>query len=145
MLPKPPSADTTPQTPTIGPGPLRGAGPMTGVPAGEALRRADAAERQARYLLHAEICKVLTDPKRLRLLDALRRAARTVGELAAEVRLSVPNTSQHLAVLRHAELVETRRVGTTIQYRLSEPELMEACDVVDRIVRRRLGQPGEAA
>lgn len=110
---------------------------------------ADAPDRQVgaeadlhlavRYRLHAEICKVLTDPKRLRLLDGLRDRARTVGELASAAALSVPNTSQHLAVLRHAGLVETRRAGTSIHYRLTEPELLEACDAIDRIVRRRMG------
>lgn len=94
--------------------------------------------RRVRYQLHAEICKVLTDPKRLMLIDGLRRGARSVGQLAEEAGLSLANTSQHLAVLRHAGLVDTRRAGTSIHYRLSEPELVEACDVIERIVRRRL-------
>lgn len=105
----------------------------------------DHAPDTLRYHMHAEICKVLTDPKRLRLLDVLRHGDRTVGELAGECALSVPNTSQHLAVLRHAGLVQTRRAGTSIHYRLSEPDLMRACDAVDRIVRRRLGAAGAAA
>lgn len=100
---------------------------------------------EARYRLHAEICKVLTDPKRLRLLDALRGGPRSVGELAAGAGASVPNTSQHLAVLRHAGLVETTRAGSFVHYRLSEPDLMAACDAVDRIVRRRLRIPVEVA
>ncbi len=97
--------------------------------------------RQARYRAHAEICKVLTDPKRLMLIDVLRRGARSVGALAEEAGVSVANTSQHLAVLRHAGLVDTRRVGTSIHYRLSEIELVEACDLIERIVQRRLA-PG---
>lgn len=111
------------------------------VPAAPAARRVTAAEeRQARYRVHAEICRVLTDPKRLMLIDLLRRGARSVGVLADECELSLANTSQHLAVLRHAGLVDTRRVGTTIHYRLSEPELVQACDLIGRIVARRLGQ-----
>lgn len=102
-------------------------------------------QADARYRLHAEICKVLTDPKRLRLLDALRAGPRSVGELAAAAGMSVPNASQHLAVLRHAGLVETARVGTFVHYRLCETDLMAACDAVDRIVRRRLGIPAEVA
>lgn len=94
-----------------------------------------------RYRLHAEICKVLTDPKRLMLIDALRAGERSVGELASSVGLSIANASQHLAVLRHAGLADTRRVGTSIQYRLSEPEFVAAWDIIDRIVRRRLGLP----
>jgi len=119
---------------------------MTTVTSNDALTAAEAADRrQARYRLHAEICKVLTDPKRLMLIDGLRRGARSVGQLAKEAGLSVANTSQHLAVLRHAGLVDTRRAGTSIHYRLREPELIAACDVIERIVQRRLsGSPDEA-
>lgn len=52
------------------------------------------------------------------------------------------NTSQHLAVLRHTGLVDTQRAGTTIHYRLSEPELVAACDIINRIVEHRLGRAG---
>lgn len=101
----------------------------------------DDVSRQERYRLHAEICKVLTDPKRLMLIDALRPGEQSVGELSDAVGLSLANTSQHLAVLRHAGLVETRRAGTSIHYRLSEPDLVAACDIIERIVRRRLDPP----
>lgn len=97
----------------------------------------DEAARSERYRLRAEICKVLTDPKRLMLIDALRPGERSVGELADAVGLSLANTSQHLAVLRHAGLVDTRRAGTSIHYRLSGTELIEACDVIERLVSRR--------
>jgi DNA-binding transcriptional ArsR family regulator len=92
-----------------------------------------------RARLHAEICKVLTDPKRLLLLRALRGADRTVGELAAEIGSSLPNASQHLAVLRSAGLVDGRREGASVRYRLSEPAIIDACDIVEGIVDRRLG------
>jgi ArsR family transcriptional regulator len=81
---------------------------------------------------------VLTDPKRLVLLDVLRDGERSVGDLAEELGCSLANASQHLAVLRSAGLVDTRRAGTTILYTLAEPELVEACDVIHRIVGRRL-------
>ena len=92
------------------------------------------------YRLHAEICKVLTDPKRLMLLDALRGDERSVGELADAIGVALPNASQHLAILRGAGLVEARRTGTTIRYRLAEPAIVEACDVIDRIVSRRISR-----
>ncbi len=119
---------------------------MTTITRSDARPPAEATEqRLARYRAHAEICKVLTDPKRLMLIDGLRRGARSVGQLAEEAGLSVANTSQHLAVLRHAGLVDTRRDGTSIHYRLSEPELIAACDIIERIVERRLGiAPDEA-
>lgn len=91
-----------------------------------------------RYRLHAEVCKVLTDPKRLMLLDALRPGDRSVGELAEAIGVSLPNASQHLAVLRSAGLVDGRRNGTTVIYRLAEPAIVEACDVIHAIVERRM-------
>jgi len=91
-----------------------------------------------RFRLHAEICKVLTDPKRLRLLHALRDGARTVGDLAAVLGIPLPNASQHLGVLRAAGLVDGRREGTSVRYRLAEPAILDACDIVGGIVDRRL-------
>lgn len=98
-----------------------------------------------RYRLHADICKVLTDPKRLMLLDALRGGDRSVGELAVGIGTTLPNASQHLAVLRGAGLVEGSRAGTTVRYRLAEPAIVEACDVIHAIVERRLAHRTGAA
>ena len=101
-------------------------------PSPKAPERDDAAFR-----LHADLCKVLTDPKRLLLIDALRHHEVCVGDLAAAVGMTLPNASQHLAVLRHAGLVGSRRDGTTVYYRLVEPRIAEACDIVHRIVADR--------
>jgi DNA-binding transcriptional ArsR family regulator len=97
-----------------------------------------------RYRLHAEICKVLTDPKRLLLLAALRDGDRAVGELAASIGSSLPNASQHLAVLRAAGLVDGRREGAAVRYHLAEPAILDACDIVGTIVDRRSARRGPA-
>lgn len=91
-----------------------------------------------RYRLHADLCKVLTDPKRLMILESLRHSDRSVGELAETIGVALPNASQHLAVMRNAGLVQSRRAGTTILYRLAEPTIVEACDIVHAIVVRRV-------
>jgi ArsR family transcriptional regulator len=90
------------------------------------------------YRMHADVCRVLTDPKRLMLLDCLRAGDRSVGDLAEAIGVSLPNASQHLAVLRTAGLVEGRRAGTTVVYRLAEPAIADACDIIHGIVARRL-------
>lgn len=82
----------------------------------------------------AELCRVLTDPKRLLILDALRDGERAVGELAEALGCTMPNASQHLAQLRSAGLVASRREGTTVLYRLAEPRILDACDLVGAIV-----------
>lgn len=91
-----------------------------------------------RYRVHAELCKVLTDPKRLMILDALRHEERSVSDIAEVIGVTLPNASQHLAVMRNAGLVEGRRAGTTVIYRLAEPTIVDACDIVQRIVARRV-------
>lgn len=96
------------------------------------------------YRLHAQICRVLTDPKRLMLLDALRDDELSVGQLADAIGTSLPNASQHLAVLRGAGLVEARRSGTTIRYRIGEPAIVHASDIVHDIVAGRLASVSRA-
>ena len=85
----------------------------------------------------AEICRALTDPKRLALHHQLRDSERTAGALAADLGCTLANASQHLAVLRHAGLVTSRRDGTSIHYRLAIPEILDACDTVTRLAEAR--------
>lgn len=101
----------------------------------------DQAERLESFTVHAELCRVLTDPKRLMILDALRRGDRSVTELASQLGCSMPNASQHLTVLRSAGLVAGERDGTTVRYHLTEPEIMTACDIVGAVATRLRSQP----
>ena len=71
------------------------------------------------YEQFARIGKALASPHRLELLDVLAQCERTVEAVAQETGMSVANASQHLQVLRAARLVETRREGTSIYYRLA--------------------------
>jgi ArsR family transcriptional regulator len=91
------------------------------------------------YERRARICQVLADPKRLRLIDALRDTERSVGQLAEMLGMRYPNLSQHLNVMRDAGLVTSRREGTTIYYRLAYPQITQACDIVRDVLRAQLG------
>jgi rhodanese-related sulfurtransferase len=71
------------------------------------------------YEQFARIGKALANPHRLELLELLMQCERTVEALAQEAGLSVANASQHLQVLRAACLVQTRREGVSIYYRLA--------------------------
>jgi ArsR family transcriptional regulator len=96
-------------------------------------------------ILQAEILKTLASPRRLELLHRLSEGPRSVGSLAAEVGLSQPNVSQHLAVLRAAGLVETERDGREIRYRLADPDVIVACGVMRSVLERRLRRLGRLA
>ena len=97
------------------------------------------------YERRARICQVLADPKRLRLIDALRDAERSVGQLAEALGATYPNVSQHLNVMRDAGLVTSRRDGTTIYYRLAYPQILQACDIVHDVLRAQLVDLGALA
>src|SRR3989440_3357838 len=72
------------------------------------------------YEQFARIGKALSSPHRLELLDVLAQCERTVEALAQETGMSVANASQHLQVLRAAHLVEVRREGVSMYYRLAD-------------------------
>src|SRR5437764_831489 len=62
------------------------------------------------------IGKAVASGRRLEIIELLAQAERSVEELAEETSQSVANTSQHLQVLRQAQLVENRREGTFVRY-----------------------------
>ena len=72
------------------------------------------------YEQFARIGKALSSPHRLELLEVLAQCERTVEALAQETGMSVANASQHLQVLRSAHLVEVRREGVSMYYRLAD-------------------------
>lgn len=74
--------------------------------------------------------KALSDPRRLALLSALQGGERTVTELAETTRRPQPNVSQHLASLTRAGLVDSRREGTRVFYRIADPYVLRICDAV---------------
>ncbi len=72
------------------------------------------------YAQFARLGKALANPHRLELLDLLAQSERTVEELATEINLPIANVSQHLQVLRAAQLVQVRRQGLYAYYQLAD-------------------------
>lgn len=83
----------------------------------------------------ASIGRALADPKRLCVLESLAGGELSVSELSNQVGCQVPNMSQHLAVLRSAGLVTSRRDRNTIYYRLADPRVLEAYSLIKSIAR----------
>jgi len=77
------------------------------------------AKKQRIYEQFARVSKALSAPARLELLDLLVQGERAVDELAAASELSISNTSQHLQVLHGSRLVDSRRAGQRVLYRLA--------------------------
>lgn len=88
----------------------------------------------------ARVGKALASPQRLELLDLLAQGARTVEDLAREASLSIANTSRHLRLLHAARLVETRRAGLHIYYRLADPSVYDLWRTLREVGERRLAE-----
>jgi ArsR family transcriptional regulator len=97
------------------------------------------------YRLQAEVLKTLANPRRLEIVHLLADGPREVGRLAEEMGISQPNVSQHLAVMRSAGVVEAEREGREVRYRLSDPEIICACETMRGVLIRRLARISEAA
>ena len=104
--------------------------------------------RDELYALHASFCQTLSDPKRLLIVSALRDGERSVGELCQLVGARQSNVSQHLALMRHLGVVETRRADGNILYRLADPRIAEAVELLRAVQadlqRRRTAALGAA-
>jgi DNA-binding transcriptional ArsR family regulator len=84
-----------------------------------------------RALAHvADYFRALSEPLRLKILNALRDHARNVGELTELLDCSQANVSKHLATLTRLGLVERRTKGTAAYYRIADPSVYQLCDLV---------------
>ena len=88
----------------------------------------------------ASFLKTLADPTRLRILHALQGGERCVSDLLAEFPCTQANVSKHLALLRSAGIVEFRRQGVQIYYRIADPAVFAICGVVCGAMQRTLDE-----
>ncbi len=93
--------------------------------------------------LQSEVMKILSSPRRLEILHLLARGPMEVGRLAEEMGITQPNASQHLAMMRAAGVVEAERDGREVRYRLTDPEVITACNLMRQVLMRRLARLGE--
>ena len=90
------------------------------------------------YKLHAGICHTLANPKRLEIIDKLRNQELSVTELAEALEISQANLSQHLSLMRQRGIVITRREGLNVFYKLSNPKIIKACDLMRQVLMENL-------
>ena len=92
------------------------------------------------YGQFARIGKALASPHRLELLELLAQGERTVDSLATEMGLSLANTSQHLKSLRQAALVDARKDGLFVHYRLVDPQVYDVVRAIRRVAEHQLAE-----
>jgi len=92
------------------------------------------------YEQFARIGKALANPHRLELLDVLAQGERSVEALAHETGMTVANASQHLQMLRAAQLVDVRREGVYIYYRLADERVFTLWQSMRNLGEARLAE-----
>jgi rhodanese-related sulfurtransferase/DNA-binding transcriptional ArsR family regulator len=92
------------------------------------------------YAQLARVGKAVASPHRLELLELLAQGERTVESLANETGMSTANASQHLQALREGGLVEGRKQGLFVHYRLSDPSVLDLSNALRTVAERRLAE-----
>jgi ArsR family transcriptional regulator len=95
------------------------------------------------FELHADICKVFSNAKRLEILNTLRHKEMTASELIEKIGLSKANLSQHMSILRTKGVVLTRRERLNIFYRISNPKIIQACDLMREVLLEQFHEKGK--
>src|SRR6185503_3021350 len=95
------------------------------------------------YEQFARVGKATSSPKRLELLELLGQAPRTVEVLAKETGQSIANVSQHLQVLRGARLVEARKDGLYVTYRLADEQVVSFLRALRTLAETRIEEIGQ--
>ncbi len=93
--------------------------------------------------LHADVCKALGSPARLKIIDALGLGELAVTDIACAVGARKANVSQHLAVMRQMGVVERRRGGLHVYYRLASPKVLQACQLMRQVLLEQIASRGE--
>jgi DNA-binding transcriptional ArsR family regulator len=83
----------------------------------------------------ANMCKAFANPTRLRLLDILGNGEHAVADIQEKLGISKANLSQHLAVLKSTGVVTARRDGKHVLCSLAMPEIKQACQLIQNVLR----------
>lgn len=96
------------------------------------------------FQLFARMAHAFSASKRLEIVDVLAQGERDVETLAGEIRSTVANTSRHLQVLKNSRLVESRKQGVHVYYRLAAPAVVQCWMQLQALAESRLPEVMEA-
>lgn len=92
------------------------------------------------YTVKADYFKALAHPTRIRIIELLQQGERSVGELVVDLELEQSNVSQQLGILRAKGVIESRRDGTTVRYRVKDPRVFELLATAKDIIISTLNE-----
>jgi ArsR family transcriptional regulator len=109
-----------------------------------ASRREGAVDELSRALFerHAEMCKVFSNPTRLMILNALRESEMTVNAIAERLGIALGTVSPHLLMMKQQRVLVSRKQGNQVFYRLANPKMLRAFDLIREILYEQMSQDG---
>lgn len=99
-----------------------------------AARKAQLGPPQPIHKIKADFFRTLGHPARVRVLELLREGELTVGELQAELEIDSSGASQHLGAMRRQGLLESRREGTSVFYRVRDPRIFQLLETARQLI-----------
>ena len=97
---------------------------------------------QAVYEHHAEMCKVFSNATRLMILNVLREAEMPVAAIAEKLWVAPGTVSPHLLMMKQRQVLLSRKVGNQVFYRLANPKMLQAFDLIREILYEQMTQQG---
>ena len=98
------------------------------------------------FEMQAKLCGLMANPKRLMMMDFLGRSGEaSVGEIAAEIGMTISAASQHLRLMRDNNLVISRKAGHIVYYRLKHSRIIDGCHIVREVLMDELKHRGQMA
>jgi len=94
------------------------------------------------YEIHAEMCKVFSNPTRLEILNLLRDKEMSVTELIKKTKLSQANISQHLSIMKSKGVVTSNRRGKNVYYKITNLKIIKAFGIIREILTEKLRENG---
>ena len=79
-----------------------------------------------------EFCGIFSNSRRIQIVWAIGNRELTVSEISEEIKASMQNTSQHLRLMKNKGVLQSRRDGREIYYRIANTEISQNCPVVSK-------------
>jgi ArsR family transcriptional regulator len=95
------------------------------------------------YELHADLCKIFSNAKRLEIINTIKDKEMAASELIERIGLSKANLSQHMSVLKSKGVILSRREGINIYYRIANPKIIQACHLMREVLLEQFQEKGK--
>ncbi len=97
-------------------------------------------ENNEYYELHANLCRIFANPRRLEIINVLRDKELNVTEILKSMNISKTNLSQHLSLMKDRGIVKIRRDGQHIYYSIANQKIVQTYDLMSTVLRELLDQ-----